>query len=497
MRQLLAAFARNTVFANILTLAALLTGVAASVNMVREMFPEMSIDMVTVSVVYPGADPEEVEEGICRKIEEAIDGLEGIKKYTTTSQENMGSAVIELVEGFDARKAKDDIKTRIDAISTFPVDAERPIVNEVTYRQEVLSLALSGPLEERTMKEWAEKVKDEIRNLPGVTQATVNGTRDYEISIEVSEERLREYGLTFDQVANAVRTSNLNQAGGTVRTKGEEIRLRTMGRKYWGNEFENIVLLAKPTGEVIRLGQIATVKDGFIEEPLMSRFNGEPAALVTVAKTSEEDAIDISNKVKAYVAKKQQALPPGLHISVLNDMSTMIQDRIDLLLSNGRFGLTIVFILLWLFLDLRLSFWAAMGIPISLSGGLAIMWLLGGTLNMISLFGLIMVLGIVVDDAIVVGEAIYVHRKKRQERPGRRRGWRDGSGNARRRSGDHDAGGVCAAHVRRGHHGQVHPDFAHSSDQCALDFIVRMPIHAALTLKPSARSKRPELAPAA
>ena len=190
MRQIIAAFARNTVFANILTIAALLTGVVSAVTMVREMFPEMNIEVVTVSVMYPGADPEEVEEGICRKIEEAIDGLEGIKKYTTTSQENVGTAAIELIEGYDVSKAKDDIKTRIDAISTFPVDAERPIVNELTFREEVLSLALSGPLEVRTMKEWAERIKDEIRMLPGVTQATVNGTRDYEIAIEVSEERL-------------------------------------------------------------------------------------------------------------------------------------------------------------------------------------------------------------------------------------------------------------------------------------------------------------------
>ena len=412
MRGFISAFARNTVFANILLIGVLFAGGLAAKFMVREMFPDFSVDIITVSVPFPGADPEEVEEGICQRIEESIDGLEGIKQYTTRSHENVGTAIIEIEEGYDVAKAKDEVKSRVDAISTFPVDAEKPIITEIILKREVMILALSGPLDERGLKEWAERTKIELRNLDGVSQVSVVGASDYEIAIEVSEERLQEYGLTFDQVVQAVRQSSLNQAGGTVRTQGEEIRLRTLGRKYWGDEFGSIVLLARPEGEVITLDRVATVRDGFTEDRISSTLNGVPALLLLVSKTSEEDAIAISKVVRKYVDRKQESLPEGLTIKVWSDSSEMIEARIQLLCRNGVIGLTLVFLLLWLFLDLRLSFWAAMGIPISLLGALAIMYALGATLNMLSLFGLIMVVGIVVDDAIVVGEAVYVHRKR-------------------------------------------------------------------------------------
>jgi len=414
MKGLIAAFTRHSVFANILLVGVCFAGIIAWNLMVREMFPEFAIDVVTVSVPFPGADPEEVEEGICQRIEEAIDGLEGIKQYTTQSHEGLGVAVIEIVEGYDVAKAKDEIKSRIDAISTFPVDAEKPIVSEIILKQEVISLALSGNLDERRLKEWAERIKLELRNIDGISQVEVSGASDYEISIEVSEERLREYGLTFDQVAQIVRTSSLNLAGGTVRTEGEEIRLRTLGRKYWGDEFAGIVLLSRPQGEVITLGRVATIKDGFTEDRTTATLNGDPAILVMVWKTTDEDAIRISELVHAYVDEKKPTLPEGVKMTIWNDWSEMIEARIQLLLRNGSVGLCLVLVLLWLFLDLRLSFWAAMGIPISLLGALAIMYASGNTINMLSLFGLIMVVGIIVDDAIVVGEAIYVHRQRGQ-----------------------------------------------------------------------------------
>ena len=412
MRSFIAAFARNSVFANILLLGFILAGVLAAKFMVRELFPEFSIEIVTVNVPYPGADPEEVEESICRKIEEAIDGLEGIKQYSTNAHENRGSALIEIQEDYDVAKAKDDIKTRIDAISNFPVDAEKPIVTQVTLKREVIVLALSGSLDERRLKEWAEEIKTELRNLDGVSQVSVVGARDYEIAVEVPEEKLREYGLSFAEIANAIRRSSLNQAGGTLRTENEEVRLRTMGRKYWGDEFGRIIVLAGPEGDSTTLDQIATIRDGFVEDQMDSTLNGEPAIQLLVSKTSEEDAIEISRQVWEYVEKKKETLPAGLNMTICSDTSDFINARISLLTRNGIIGLVLVLVLLWMFLDLRLSFWAAMGIPISLSGALALMWFMGTTINMISLFGLIMVIGIVVDDAIVVGEAIYVHRKR-------------------------------------------------------------------------------------
>ncbi len=411
MRTLMAAFARNTVFANVLLAIILITGVIAATQTVREMFPEFSVDTIFVEMVYPGADPEEVEEGISRKIEEAVEGIEGIKRYTTVSAENAGRAVIEVKENYDIDDVYDRVRNAVDSISTFPVDAEKPIISELTLREEVLYLALWGDLDERTLKEWAERIKDELQNLPELSQAAIFGTRDYEISIEVSEERLREYGLRFDHVAAAVRRGSVNLSAGLMRTKGEEILLRTVGRKYTGEQFAEIVALAGPKGEVITLDQIATIRDGFTEDAIISTFNGEPCALIGVFKTREEDAVAIAHAVEKYVEEKSNVLPAGVHVTKWNDMSKMIDARINLLVTNGLFGLVLVFISLWLFLDLRLSFWVAMGIPISLCGALILMWGLGTSLNMISLFGLIMVLGIIVDDAIVVGEAIYVHRK--------------------------------------------------------------------------------------
>ncbi len=411
MKKILTAFARNTVFANIVLVMIFMAGWIAVKSMIRENFPEFSLDMIIVSVPYPGADPEEVEEGISRKLEEAIEGVEGIKLYTTESRENQGAANIEVKEDYDITDVLDNVRTKIDAISTFPVDAEKPIIYELTLKDPVIMLYLSGDMSERRLKEWSEQLKDEIQQLPPVSQVGIFGTREYEIGIEISEEKLREYGLTFDQVTDAVRRSNLNLAGGTIRTRGEEIRIRTMGRKYSGEELSSIVVMATPRGDIITLDRLARIVDGFSEDPINATINGEPSVMLIVYKTKEEDSLAISKAVQEFVDDKMAVLPAGSNLKVLYDNTDMLRDRINLLLKNGMIGLIIVFALLWMFLNLRLSFWGGMGIPISISGALFIIWTMGATINMISLFGFIMVLGVIVDDAIVVGEAIYVHRK--------------------------------------------------------------------------------------
>ncbi|MBC2711874.1 MAG: efflux RND transporter permease subunit [Desulfosarcina sp.] len=412
MKRVLAAFARNTVFANIILVMIFIAGYIATANMIRETFPEFSLDMITISVPYPGADPEEVEEGISRKIEEVIEGLEGIKQYTTQSSEGLGSANIEVREDYDVDEVLDRVRTKVNAISTFPVDAEKPVISELLLKDVVTLLYLSGDMSERRIKEWSEQIKDEIQQLPNISQVETFGARDYEIAIEVSEERLRQYDLSLSDVANAIRRSSLNLAGGTIRTREEEIRVRTMGRKYTGQDLASVVVLARPEGDVVTLDRLAHIDDGFTEDPIAATINGEPAVLLIVYKTPEEDALVISKTIDRYIHEKHQQLPDGANIQVLYDNTDMLRARIDLLLKNGIIGLCIVFLLLWSFLNARLSFWAGMGIPISIAGALAILWAIGGTINMISLFGLIMVLGIVVDDAIVVGEAIYVHRKQ-------------------------------------------------------------------------------------
>ncbi|ROR03226.1 efflux RND transporter permease subunit [Desulfosoma caldarium] len=412
MKSLLASFARNRVFANIVLVLIFTAGIMAGLFMLKENFPEFSLDMITIQVPYPGADPEEVEEGICRRIEEALEGVEGIKQITTQAQENVGTATIEVMENADLRVVLDRVRAKIDAISTFPVDAEQPVITDVTLRSPIALVYLSGNMSEERLKEWAERVKDDLQALPEISQVETFGTRDYEIHIEVSEETLRRYGLTFAQVADAVRRSNLNMAGGTIRTEGEEVRVRTVGRRYRGEELASLVLLATADGAMIPLGRVARIVDGFTEDPIQASVNGQPAVMLIVFKTSQEDALAISRAVSRYVERKARQLPDSLHIKILYDTTDMLRARIHLLLRNGLYGLTLVLILLWLFLDLRLAFWAGMGIPVSIAGGLAIIWGLGGTINMISLFALIMVLGIIVDDAIVVGESIFVHRQR-------------------------------------------------------------------------------------
>jgi multidrug efflux pump subunit AcrB len=412
MKRVMAAFARNTVFANIVLVMIFMAGGIAVMSMIRETFPEFSLDIITISVPFPGADPEEVEEGISQKIEEAIEGLEGVKQYTTQSSENVGTAIIEVKENYDIDDVLDRVRTNVNTISTFPVDAEKPVITELILKDPVMLLYLSGDMSERRIKEWSEKIKDEIQQLPEISRVQIFGTRGYEINVEVSEERLREYGLTFNMVKDAIRRSSLNLAGGTIRTRGEEIRVRTMGRKYTGEALSSIVVLARPEGEIITLDRVATINDGFTEDPINALINGEPSVLLIIYKTKEEDALVISEAVQQFISQKQQQLPAGANIKIFYDNTDMLRSRISLLTKNGIIGLMIVFLVLWCFLNARLSFWGGMGIPISIAGALAILWAMGGTINMISLFGLIMVLGIVVDDAIIVGEAIYFHRKQ-------------------------------------------------------------------------------------
>ena len=412
MKRILAAFAGNTVFANILLVMFFFIGGLALKGMVRETFPEFSLDMITITVPFPGADPEEVEEGIARKLEDAVEGIEGVKQYTTHSRENVGTALVEVQEDYDLQKVINDVRTQVNAISTFPVDAENPVVSELTLKDPVMLLYVSGDMSERRIKEWAETVKDEVKQLPEVSYATIYGAREYEIAVEVSEEKLRQYGLSLDAVAQALRQSNLNLSGGTIRGQGEEIRIRTIGRKYTGKSLGDVVVKAGPAGDMITLDRIATIRDDFNEDKIMATINGEPALMLIVYKTSEQDALTISAAIERYVQKRQQTLPGTTRLEILYDNTEMLRARLDLLTRNGIMGLAIVFFLLWFFLNGRLAFWAGMGIPISVAGALGILWAIGGTLNMISLFGFIMVLGIVVDDAIVVGEAIYVHRRQ-------------------------------------------------------------------------------------
>ncbi|MHC4599595.1 MAG: efflux RND transporter permease subunit, partial [Planctomycetota bacterium] len=411
MRSLFSLMVRHIVFANLAIVLILMAGVLSFFSMSRELMPETAFDIVNVSVVYPGADPTEVEEGICVKIEEAIEGLEGVKRYTTTAGENVGVATIECKEGYSGADVKEKVRDRVDQITTVPTAAEKPRITEITNRLLVLILYLYGDCSERDLKETAERVKRELTDLPGISQIMVGGVREYEIVIDVSEERLRQYGLSFASVAGAVRRASLNLPGGTLRAKGEEIRIRTLGRHYTGKEFAATVVIARPDGARVPLDRVAEIHDGFTESPVHSRLLGKPTSFLIVFKTQEEDILTISETVDRYLPGLEKTLPPSMKVLKGADLSNMVRQRIGLLARNGLIGLAFVFLMLWLFLDLRLGFWVSLGIPISLGGAMAILAAFGQTVNMLSLFSLILVLGIVVDDAIVVGESIYHHRR--------------------------------------------------------------------------------------
>ncbi len=401
----------NPVLVNVLMVMILATGYISWTIMVRERMPRFSLDRITVSVAYPGADPEEVEEGICLKLEEALEGIEGVKEVTSTASTGMGRALIECEDDADVSEVKDEVTNKVDSINTFPKDAERPIINEEKITNDVLSIAVWGDLPEYQLKETAREIQEELLSIKGISQVSISGTRDYEIAIEISEEKLRKFNLSFADLAKAVSSNTVNLHGGTIRTKNEEFRIKTNGRRYLADEYDRIPVITRADGTVIYLGDISEIRDSYDEDvETKAFFNGSPSVSVDVFKTESEDALKISSAVAKYVEEKQKKIPPTLHLTVWKDSSKFVLSRLDLLIRNGRFGLILVFFSLWLFLDLRLSFWITMGIPLSVAGALSVMYACGETLNMLSLFGLIMVLGLIVDDAIVVGESIYHKR---------------------------------------------------------------------------------------
>jgi multidrug efflux pump subunit AcrB len=405
-------FARNGVAANLLLLVVVVGGLLSLGRIRKEIFPEFSSDMITVSVAYRGASPEEVEEAVCIRIEEALQGLDGIKRIRSVANENLGTVVVELLPGADTRRLLNDIKARVDAIDTFPAETEKPVVQELILRSQVINVAVSGDADERTLKRVAEQVRDELSVVPGISQVQLAVARPYEISIEVSEEALQRHGLTFDEVARAVRRSSLDLPGGSLKTDAGEFQLRVKGQAYRGPEFEKLPLRTLPDGSRLLLGDVARVVDGFEDTARHARFNGKPAVVVMVFRTGNENALEMSRKVKEYVAKAQARMPAGVQLTPYMDYAQYLQSRLDLLLRNARTGFLLVFLLLALFLRLRLAFWVAVGIPISFLGTLWLMPALDVSISMITLFAFLLVLGIVVDDAIVVGENIYTHYQR-------------------------------------------------------------------------------------
>ncbi|MGC9325592.1 MAG: efflux RND transporter permease subunit [Desulfomonilia bacterium] len=407
MNRALEWFARNSVAANLILILVLAAGLLTVTSIKQEVFPEISSDLITVSVLYPGAAPEEVEEGVCIRIEEEVQSLEGIKRIRSRASEGSGTVTLELFPGVDVASILDDVKARIDAIDTFPEETEKPVIQEALNRRQVINIAVSGEVDEKTLRVLSDQIREDILKLEGITQAEVSSVRPYEISVEVSETDLNRYELTFDEVVQAIRRSSLDLPGGSIKTEGGEVLLRTKGQAYTGRDFEEIILRTRPDGTRIMVGDVARVVDGFAETDQSARFDGKPAALIQVFRVGDEDAIQVASQVRQYVERQRQRLPQGIELTIWSDDSQVLKSRIDLLMRNGRSGMILVFITLALFLRLRLAFWVALGVPFSFLGAFWLMPQFDVSINMISLFAFILVIGILVDDAIVVGESVF------------------------------------------------------------------------------------------
>ncbi len=405
-------FARNGVAANLLMVFIVVWGLLSLTRTPIEVLPSLATQSITVSVPYLGAAPEEVEQGVCLRVEEAVQDLEGVARIRSTAAEGVGAVVIELESGADTSELLDEVRSRVDAIATFPEETEKPIIQEALIRRRVITVAVYGEVEERALKAVAEQVRQGLLELPDVTQVQLEAVRPYEISIEVSEHTLRRYGLTFDDIVLAVRRSSLDLPGGAVRAREGEILLRTIGQAYRGEEYRDIVLRARPDGGRLVLGDIARVADGFAETDVSSRFDGQPVALVQIYRAGDQSSLRIARQVKGFVAERSAALPPGLRMTTWLDDTVTLRDRLRVLLESGRLGLLLVFLVLALFLKLRLALWVSVGIAVSFMGALAVLPYVSVSINAQSSFAFILVLGIVVDDAIVVGENIYRHFEK-------------------------------------------------------------------------------------
>lgn len=407
---MIAWFAENPVAANLLMTVLLLGGLVQAFGMSAQVFPTIEPGIVTVTTAYPGATPSEVEDGITRRVEEAIIGIDGVDRVTSTASENVGVVTAELKDSVDAAKVRNDIETAVDRLADFPpLDAENPDVVVAKTVSDVISMVVSSELSERELRRGAELLEQELLALPAVSLVSMLGTRDYEIAIDVREETLRQFDLTIDEVASAIRRSSLNLSSGELRTDAGDLLLRTNAKREQGEDFADIPLRGQADGSVLRLRDVATIRDGFVDVDLVNQFEGRQSVFVRVQKSEAEDALAIAADVKTMLAAYQP--PEGIDIAIWDDQTEVLEGRLSLLLRNGMLGFALVFLFLVLMLDLRLALWVAMGVPISFLGAFLVFEFFGVNLNMISLFALIVVLGVVVDDALVVGENIVTEQE--------------------------------------------------------------------------------------
>ncbi|WP_417821935.1 efflux RND transporter permease subunit [Terasakiella sp.] len=403
-------FAKNSVAANLLMISILVAGLfSLNTSIPLEVFPSFETHVVSVRVSLPGATPQDVEKSVTIRIEEAVQDLQGIDQIRSTSGEGSAVVYIDIDDNYDPQTLLADIKSRVDAVNTFPGDAERPVISLAQHTHDVITVTLASDYDEHETREYAQNLRDEMLRLDGVTQLELDGIRNYEITINVSQNSLRQYGLTLSDISSAIGKSSIDISSGNLRTLGGDILLRSSGQAYRKNDFAKIAIKTNKDGSKLLLEDIAQINDGFEETPVRTRFNGKNAVFIEVYRIGDQSAIDVADKIKTFIKDRQATLPQGYELSYWDDDSAIVKNRISTLTNSALQGGILVLALLTLFLRPAIAFWVFIGIPISFMGAFLLMPVFGVTLNILSLFGFILVLGIVVDDAIVTGENIYTH----------------------------------------------------------------------------------------
>ncbi len=402
-------FARNSVAANLLMFFIIIGGIFGIITVQKQIFPQFSINVISIQVPYLGAAPQEVEEGVVLRIEEAIKDLEGIKKITSVAREGLGTVSVESEDGYEVQNLLDEIKVQVDAISTFPVNTEKPVVYRIKAQQDVLWVSVFGDVTERELKEVTKNMRDEIANLPGISDVSVFGARDFEVSVEISEVQLQAYNLTFEDIVAAIRRTSVDIPGGSIRSENGDILLRAKGQAYTAWDFARIPLINKTDGTRLLIGDIASINDGFIEDNNFSLFDGKTAMNIRVRAVGDQNALEISKSVNEYLDRKRTEFSDNITAASWGDSSFYLADRLSMMIKNMLAGAFLVFLILSIFLKIKLAFWVMVGLPVCFLGALMFMPLNGinVSINLLSLFGFILVLGIVVDDAIIMGESAY------------------------------------------------------------------------------------------
>jgi multidrug efflux pump subunit AcrB len=403
---------KHSVTSNLLMFVLLLGGIAGSILIKKEVFPDFNLDKVEVVVEYPGASPEEVEKSIILVIEDSVEGLDGIDEIQSKASEGRGLVSIEMVKGYNLDKLAQDVNNEVDRITSFPEEAEKPQIYIVSKKRHVVSVLLYGGSNQILLREATEELRDALLNNEHITQVELAGAEEFEISIDISQDKLREYGVTYEEVANAIRKSSIELPAGGIKTKGGEILVRVEERKDYGNEFEKIPIITTPEGGIIRLENVATINDSFKETDCYATYDGKRAIKLDIYRVGDQTPLEVAGAVRSVLKKMQTIIPSEYKTTIVDDQSKVYEQRFNLMMKNGFYGLLLVIVLLGIFLEIRLAFWVTLGIPISFLGTMLFLPMLGLSLNIVSMFAFIISLGIVVDDAIVVGENVYKYHKR-------------------------------------------------------------------------------------